>query len=400
MGLLAACTGGGTTPPKPTTGAAAATSAPSSPAAAAAASPAAASPAAVSPAASPAAAASPSASVSPAAASPAPAASPVSAASPVAAAPVPASDVTLTLYNAQHVPLAEAWVADFTKLTGIKVNVRSGKDFELANQIVQEGAGSPADVFITENSPAMTVVANKGLFAQIDPATLAQVPPRFSSPSGDWTGMAARSTVLVYNPSLLPANSLPASIMELQQPEWKDRVGIAPAGADFQAIVSAVLQLKGTDATRDWLNGLKTNARLYQGNGAILRAVNAGEIPAGIIYHYYWYADRAESGANSSNAELHYFGHQDPGAFVSVSGAGVLKSSKHPREAQQFVAYLNGIQGQTLLANSKAMEYPIGINAPANPRLKPLDELDAPSVDVSKLNGPEVIELMQDAGLI
>jgi iron(III) transport system substrate-binding protein len=319
---------------------------------------------------------------------------------PAAAQAVRASDVTLTLYNAQHVPLAQAWSTDFTQQTGIQVELRSGKDFELANLLVQEGEASPADVFITENSPAMTLVANGGLFAQVDPATLAQVPERYSSPAGDWTGIAARSTVFVYNPSLLPAESLPTSMLDLANPEWRDRFGIAPAGADFQAIVSAVLALKGPDATADWLTGLKANARIYSGNGAIMRAVNAGEIPGGIIYHYYWYADRNESGANSANTELHYFGNLDPGAFVSVSGGGVLKSSKHPAEAQQFLAYLTSRQGQQLLANSNAMEYSIASNVAPHPSLKPLIDLEAPYVDLSKLNGPQVIQLMQQAGLL
>src|SRR6266542_1400686 len=75
------------------------------------------------------------------------------------------SDVTLNLYNSQHVTLAEAWAADFTSMTGIKVAIRSASDFVLANQIVQEGDASPADVYITENSPAMTIVGNNGLFA-------------------------------------------------------------------------------------------------------------------------------------------------------------------------------------------------------------------------------------------
>src|SRR5215212_11557625 len=107
-------------------------------------------------------------------------------------AAAPASDVTLTLYNAQHVALAEAWTKDFTAQTGIKVAMRSGNDSALANLLLQEGSGSPADVFITENSPAMTTVANAGLFAPVDSATVAQVPPQFASPAGDWVGIAAR----------------------------------------------------------------------------------------------------------------------------------------------------------------------------------------------------------------
>ncbi|GLY64898.1 iron ABC transporter substrate-binding protein [Amycolatopsis taiwanensis] len=306
----------------------------------------------------------------------------------------------LTVYNAQHEDLVRAMVDGFTKETGIKVNIRSGKDFELANQLVQEGGASPADVFLTENSPAMSLVESKDLFAKIDDATLAQVPAQFVPSSHNWTGFAARSTVLAYNTKALTPAQLPASILDLAKPEWQGKIGVAAAGADFQAIVSAVLELKGEPATQQWLAGLKSNAKVYQSNSAVLKAVDAGEIPAGVIYHYYWYKDRAESGANSSNTELEFFGGKDPGGFVSVSGAGVLKSGKNQEQAQQLVRYLTGHNGQQILADSTALEYAIGKDVNPNPRLKPLSELDPPAVDMSKLNGPKVVELMQQAGLL
>ena len=314
--------------------------------------------------------------------------------------PTLAGDAVLTLYNAQHEDLVRAMTTGFTQQSGIKVELRSGKDFELANQIVQEGAASPADAFVTENSPAMQVVAAKELFARVDPATLAQVPARFSPSTGDWVGVAARATVLVYNPKLLPPGDLPKSILDLGGNGWKDKIGMAPTGADFQAIVSAVVAVNGVAKATEWLQGLKANARAYQGNGAVMRAVNDGAIPAGIIYHYYWFKDRAESGANSGNTELHFFPNKDAGAFLSVSGVGVLKSSKHPREAQHLLQFLTGRQGQQILADSNALEYPIGSGVAANPKLKPFSELQPPDVDVASLNGPQVIQLMQQAGLL
>jgi len=175
-------------------------------------------------------------------------------------------------------------------------------------------------------------------------------------------------------------------------------VGISPSGADFRAIVAAVLALKGETATAVWLKGLKDNAKAYPSNSAVLKAVNAGQVQAGVIYHYYWHKDQAESGANSKNVKQHYFRNQDPGAFLSISGAGVLKSSKHQAEAQQFVKYLNGPDGQKILAESKSMEYPIGNGAAANKALKPLTELSFPPVKVAELNGAKVTEMMQKAG--
>ncbi len=306
----------------------------------------------------------------------------------------------LVLYNAQHEDLMQTLVDGFTKETGIKVTMKNGKDFELANQLVQEGAASPADLFVTENSPAMTLVDSKGLFAPVDKSTLANVPSQFVPSSKKWTGFAARATVVVYNKDKITKDQLPTSIMDLSKPEWQGKFGIAAGGADFQAIVSAVLAEKGTSETEKWLTGLKTNAKIYQSNGAVMKAVNAGEIEAGVIYHYYWYKDQAESKANSANTELDFLGNKDPGAFVSVSGAGVLKSSKHPKEAQKFVEYLTSKAGQTALSGSTAMEYSIASGVAANPALKPLSELDPPKLDVAKLNGSEVVELMQKVGLL
>ena len=311
-----------------------------------------------------------------------------------------AQNVTLTLYNAQHVPVAEAWAKAFTSETGINVAIRSASDLVLANVILQEGMDSPADVFITENTPAMAMVGGNGLFAPVDPDTLAQVPAERSSTRGDWVGIAARTTVFVYNPSLLAPDAIPPSIMDLANPEWQDRFGIAPNGADFQAIVSAVVELKGQEAALSWLKGLKANARAYTGNRAIMGAANKGEIQGGVIYHYYWYGDRAESGANSNNVELHHWMGRDPGGFLSVSGGGVLAGSKYPVEAQKLLAFMVSPQGQQILADSNAMEYAVATGSPSHPSLKPLSELDPPFVNLSNLNAPLVIQLMQQAGLL
>lgn len=307
---------------------------------------------------------------------------------------------TLTVYNAQHESLTQAMVDGFTKKTGIKVQMRNGDDSEMANQLVQEGSKSPADVFLTENSPAMDLVASKGLFAPIDASTLANIPARYIPSDHKWVGWAARSTVLAYNKDKLAKADLPASVMDLAKPKWQGRIGFSPAGADFQAIVSAVLELKGEQATESWLKGLKANGKIYDGNTAVMTAVNDGEIDAGVIYHYYWYRDQAESGANSNHVKLEFFGHQDPGAFVSVSGAGVLKSSKHQDEAQQLVNYFTSAQGQQILSSSDAMEYSLNPKVKSNKALIPLSKLDPPKVDPSTLNGPKVVDLMQQAGLL
>ena len=314
------------------------------------------------------------------------------------AASAPSGEITV--YNAQHESLTQAWADEFTKKTGVTVVLRNGDDSELGNQIIQEGAASPADVFLTENSPAMSLVDNAKLFAKVDAETLAQVPSVYKPSSGTWTGIAARSTVFVYNPTLVSEAQLPKSLLDLADAAWKGRWAASPSGADFQAIVSALLQQKGAAATEAWLVSMKENSVAYKGNSTVMKAVNAGEMPAGVIYHYYWFGDQAGTKENSKNTELYYFKNQDPGAFISISGGGVLKTSKNQVAAQAFLKFITGKAGQAILTDGSSFEYPVAKDVSANAALVPLADLDAPKIDPSTLNSTQVSDLMTKAGLL
>jgi len=306
----------------------------------------------------------------------------------------------ITVYNAQHESLTKEWIDAFTAETGVKVTMRQGSDTELSNQIVQEGAASPADVFLTENSPAMAQVENAGLFADVDKATVDQVPAEYRPSTNKWTGIAARSTVLVYDKAKLSEDKLPKSMLDLAKPEWKGKWAASPSGADFQAIVAALLELKGEAATEEWLKGMKENFTAYKGNSTAMKAVNAGEVDAALIYHYYYYGDQAKTGENSNKVTPYFFKNQDPGAFLSVSGGGVVKSSKNAAAAQAFLKFITGKKGQEVLKNGTSFEYAIASDVDANAKLVPVKDLQAPTVDPAKLNSAKVSELMTKAGLL
>ncbi|BBZ07757.1 MULTISPECIES: iron ABC transporter substrate-binding protein [Mycolicibacterium] len=306
----------------------------------------------------------------------------------------------LLVYNAQHESLTKEWIDAFTKETGIKVTYRQGGDTELGNQLIAEGDASPADVFLTENSPAMAAVERDGLFTDVDEATIAQVPPQFRPATSKWTGVAARTTVFAYDKTKLTEAQLPTSIMDLEKPEWKGRWGAPPVKPDFQAIVAAMLELTGERATGQWLAGMKAGAEIYSDNIATLRAVNDGQVEGGIIYHYYWFRDQSQTKEISGNTALHYFRNQDPGAFVSISGGGILNSSKKKEDAQKFLTFITSNAGQEVLEKGTSFEYPVASGVPANPALVPLVDLQAPAVNPSNLDAQKVTDLMTKAGLL
>ena len=95
---------------------------------------------------------------------------------------------SIVLYNGQHLALTRALISAFEKQTGISVRTRSSDGVVLAGLILQEGNASPADVFMTENSPELMNLEERGKLAELDPAIRRAVPARYSSPSGKWAG--------------------------------------------------------------------------------------------------------------------------------------------------------------------------------------------------------------------
>ncbi|WP_423065382.1 iron ABC transporter substrate-binding protein [Devosia sp. CN2-171] len=316
------------------------------------------------------------------------------------ALPAMGQDEGILVYNAQHESLTQEWADAFTAETGIKVTIRQGSDLEVGNQILQEGANSPADLFLTENSPAMVLVDNAGLFEPLPQDVLDLIPAEYRPANGHWTGIAARSTVFAYDTRKLNADTLPKSLLDLADPSWKGRWTASPGGADFQAIVGALLALKGEEATSAWLTAMKENVTPVRGNRAAMAAVNKGEFEGAVIYHYYWFGDQAGTKENSGNVAMHYFRGQDPGAFVSISGGGVLASSKHKDQAMQFLKWIAGPGGQKILRDGTSYEYAISVGEAANAALTPLADLEAPVLDPTKLDSAKVTELMTAAGLL
>jgi iron(III) transport system substrate-binding protein len=312
------------------------------------------------------------------------------------------ASASITVYSGQHPETVAALVSAFEKQTGIKVAVRSDDEGVLAAQIVQEGKHSPADVFFTENSPPLEDLQQRGLLSKVTASTLAKTPAKYNSPQHDWLGVSARLSVLVYNTKSLKPSQLPTSVLDLANPKWKGKLAIAPSETDFQPIVTAVAARDGTAKAVTWLKALRSNAtdHTYPDNETLVAEINAGRAQIGVINHYYWYRLRDEVGKSKIHSAEHLFAPRDPGYVIDVSGAGILASSKHQAEDQQFLAFLVGKQGQESLAHDESYEYPLGSGVVTAKPLVPFGTLRPDPITIAKLgNGQAAIALLRQAGL-
>ncbi len=310
-----------------------------------------------------------------------------------------AQQQTLTLYSGQHAQITTNMVDAFTKATGIKVEIRKGGSAQLANQIIEEGGRSPADVFYSEESAPVVKLAEKGLLAPVNPESLKQVLPGYTAKDGTWTGITARCRVVAYNKKMVKESDLPPSVLDFATAKWQDKVAFVPTSGAFQEQIIAIKLLKGRPAALEWLKGLKKYGRIYNGNMAAMRAVERGEIATALVNDYYWFAVAREVGAANMQAALHHIGHQDPGALVTVSAAGILKTSKNQALAQKLLAFMVSAEGQKTIVSTTA-EYPLrpGVQSPF--ALKPFDQIDPPHITPAELgDAADALALRREAGL-
>lgn len=312
---------------------------------------------------------------------------------------------TIVLYNAQHEQTTASLVAAFTKKTGVKVKVDSNGEDVLTGQIEQEGSRSPADVVYTENSNWLERLAARGLLAKVDTTTLAQVPVHDSSPTGAWVGVSSRVSMLVYNPEKISVSQLPKSVLDMAEPRYKGKFELAPSETDFWPIVQSVAKAKGRAAALRWLDGIKANAGSkgagVPDNETLTSDVARGTIAFALINHYYFYRLQATQAGGVGDAKVATFTPRDPGYLLTVSGAAVLKSSKHAAAAQAFVVFITSRAGQRILESGDSFEYPLAPGVPANPKLPAISSYEPNAFSPADLGtGDLAKQLLQESGLI
>ena len=307
------------------------------------------------------------------------------------------SDGDFVVYVGRSETLVQPLIDQYVAESGIEVQVRYAGSAELAAQILEEGNNSPADVFFAQDAGALGAVSKAGFLRELDADLLNLIAPEYRAADGTWTGVSGRVRVFNYNTDQVSEAELPSSVLDLAGPEWRGRVGIAPTNSSFQAFVTALAKVEGEAVASQWLAAMKENGVIYEKNSAILEAVESGQVDAGLINHYYWYARGNEVGFENLNSEIAAFESQDVGNLRNVAGVGIL--SEDPR-AKDFVEFLLSETAQQYFV-SETSEYPLidGVELPAG--VTPLDEIPAPEFDLNDLEAlEETLQLIRAAGLI
>ena len=321
----------------------------------------------------------------------------------------------VNLYSGRHYDSDEQLYAKFTAETGIKVNVISGKGKALMQQIITEGASSPADLFVTVDAGNLWKAEKEGLFEPIDDFDASSikirsvVPDNLKGPNTTWVALAKRARIMYYNPRTVSAAELEGlSYEDLAKPEWNGRVVIRKSSNMYnQSLVASLVANHGVEATEAWANGLVSNmARKPEGNDrAQIMAVANGEADIAVANSYYialmLSGKKGTEQQEAANKVVPFFPSQDGrGTHINVSGIGMLKLGPNRENALKLIEFLLSETAQNHIVNN-SFEYPLleGVNPhPLIAQFGTDFKQDQTPVSSYGEFNPDAVKLMERAG--
>jgi iron(III) transport system substrate-binding protein len=307
----------------------------------------------------------------------------------------------LVVYSSRTSSLVQPLLEQYAEQSGTDIRVRYANTASIVGTLLEEGENSPADVIYLAEPSGWALLSEAGHLSSLPDQTLKRVDPRFRSPEGLWVGTSGRSKVVVYNTeNIVPERDLPQSIMDFTDSKWQGRIGWAPTHGEWQVSLTAIRLVKGEEAARQWLEGIKANEpRTYPNLISIVQGVANGEVDVGFVNHYYVPRFIEEQGEDFG-ARNHYLGQGDPGAVIDVAGVAIHQSSDVRGGAEDFVEYMLSAEAQQYFAQ-ETHEYPLSAGVEPSGDLPALSSLDPPQIDLSDLSDLEgTLSMLREAGVI
>ena len=307
----------------------------------------------------------------------------------------------LVIYSGRNERFVLPLIQAFEQETGIRVQLLSGDAAQYVYRLQAEQRNPRADLLVSNDGALLEVARSLDLLMPASVDGIEQIPTNFRAEDGSWIGLAARTRVLMYNKDLISAEEMPTSILDLADPQWHGEFVITRAGnASMVSHISALRAVYGDDFVKEFIQGMLANEpTIVSGHTDIRRAVGAGEFKFGLVNNYYYHLQLDEPTDNNVGAIYPDQGEDQMGAFVNISGLGLVNGAPNKENALRFIEFL--LRPENLREYSfNSMETPLVEGIEAVSYALTIDQYKAADLHLAEL-GPkydDTLDLMEAAG--
>ena len=314
----------------------------------------------------------------------------------------------VNLYSQRHYAVDELQYENFTKLTGIKVNVTKANADELIQRLKNEGEKTEADLFITVDVGKLWQAGDMGLLQKINTDIInSNINQSLLDKNNYWVPVTYRSRILVYSNERVNKSEL-SSYEDLANDKWKDRILVRSSSNSYnQALMSSLVANLGIEETQKWSAAIVKNfARNPKGNDRDqVKAIAAGQGDVAIVNSYYiglLLSSQNEEELNAGKSVSVFFpnqGENQRGAHINVSGIALTKNSKNKENAIKLIKYLQTDEAQKTYVNN-TYEYSVNPSISPNEIVRGWGDFKMDDLDLNLLGSKrdEAIRIFDKSG--
>jgi len=312
----------------------------------------------------------------------------------------------LTVYSDRHQAEDAKVFADFTKATGIPVELVDDDFDPLFERLTKEGPHTPADLILSVGAATLWRCAEAGLLQPITSDTVIQaVPANLRDKNNQWVALAYWARVIAYEKDRYEPADV-ANYEDLADAKFQGQVLVRSASSLYnQALVASMIASQGTVPAETWAQGLVANlARPPQGGDTNqLQAMADGEGSVSIVNTRYWArfaaSDKVTEQEVVANVGVAFPNQANRGTEVDIAGAGLSRWSTHVKAAMMLLEFLLKPDAQKQFAAAN-FEYPVLAGVEPAPVLAGLGSFKIDALAVGKLGkfAPEADAAMARAG--
>ncbi|QVK17691.1 Fe(3+) ABC transporter substrate-binding protein [Mycoplasmatota bacterium] len=314
------------------------------------------------------------------------------------------TEEVVNIYTDRHYDTDQALYDEFTKDTGIKVNVQKASADELINRLQLEDKDTEADLLVVADAGRLYRAKDKGLLQAISSETLEiNIPDNLQDSENYWYGLTVRARVMVYAKDRINPEDL-STYEDLSSDKWKGKILVRSSSNIYnQSLLASLIAINGEEEAKNWAQGIVNNmARTPEGNDRDqAKAVVAGIGDIAIMNTYY--IGKLLNSADPEEVKVGeqvgvYFPNQGTtGTHINVSGAGVTEHAKNKDNAIKLLEYLSGKKAQAQYAQAN-YEYPANPSVEASELLKSWGDFKAQDINLSQLgeNNQRAVEIFNE----
>ena len=272
---------------------------------------------------------------------------------------VAASD-DVNVYSYRQPFLVEPLFNEFTKETGIKVNVVFAKK-GMAERLAREGEYSPADILLTTDISRLIELKEKDLLQAAESSELTEaIPAQYKALDNTWYALTTRVRN-IYSAKRL--GKIDFNYEDLADEKYQGKICTRSGKHPYNvALVASMIAEHGEADTLTWLQKVKANlARKPQGSDrAQVQAIhqNLCDISLGNSYYFGNMLKDEKQKVWADAVYINFPNQKNRGAHVNISGMAMAKYAPNKANALALMNFLVSAPAQKMYAETN-MEYPV-----------------------------------------